>query len=58
MADKRARCTKRRFKDRLAALMAMANIEARGEDRNGKVPKRAYLCPRCGGWHLTSQGRG
>lgn len=48
------RCRKKRFRDRIAALMALEKIQAWGSDR-GTKPIRAYHCPHCGGWHLTSQ---
>lgn len=25
------------------------------ENRHGQMPTRAYLCPDCGWWHLTSK---
>lgn len=46
-------CTKRRFRDRIAATMALANISR--QPRQGKNPERCYRCPNCKGWHLTSQ---
>lgn len=47
---------KRRFAHRGAALLAIKNIRRYGEDR-GKWPTRAYRCPGCKGWHLTSEAR-
>lgn len=45
------RCpTKRRYRDRLDALIALARIRRDGE-------RRIYRCPLCRGWHLTSQER-
>ena len=52
---KRKACTKTRYRDSIAAMLAAAKIQARGSDRNGKTPWRAYRCPSCAGWHLTSQ---
>lgn len=47
-------CGKVRYPDRIAAALAMARIRAVGEPR-GKDVRRAYQCPHCGGWHLTSR---
>lgn len=48
------KCRKRRYRDRLTALIALADIQAK--DRPGAQEQRAYRCPHCrGGWHLTSQ---
>jgi hypothetical protein len=35
------------------AMMAVARLVA--TSRRDRVPERAYHCPRCGRWHLTSQ---
>jgi hypothetical protein len=45
-----------RHYDRIAALMALASVRGKGE-RRPKDERRAYECPQCHGWHLTSQGR-
>ena len=45
-------CAKVRYRDRIAALMALAST-ARGSSSRAEV--RAYRCPDCGGWHLTSK---
>lgn len=45
---------KRRFRDQQEATHALHHIVSRGFVRQ-KTPKRAYECPRCKGWHLTSQ---
>ena len=51
---KSKRCGKRKYRDRISALLALAsttqNRKARGKDET-----RAYHCPICKGWHLTSQ---
>jgi hypothetical protein len=46
--------TKRRFKDRKSALMAIERIRTFGEKR-AKTPTRPYRCPACKGWHLSSE---
>lgn len=42
-----------RFRDRIGALMAL-NGRGRGDHRRDKTEARAYRCPDCHGWHLTS----
>lgn len=46
---------KQRFRDELSAKMALANIGR--QDRDQAREQRAYRCPSCKGWHLTSQPR-
>lgn len=43
-------CTKRGYKDRIDALLALADTQRRGRDEI-----RAYRCHRCKDWHLTSE---
>lgn len=47
-------CQKVRYRDRVAALLALAST-GRADQRRDKNEKRAYRCPRCNGWHLTSR---
>ena len=47
-------CGKTRYRDQLAAQIALARI-ARHDERRATAPFRAYPCPHCHGWHLTSQ---
>jgi hypothetical protein len=52
----RAWCRKRRYPDRVAAEMALAGIAAKAaRGKSGRREERAYECPRCCGWHTTSQ---
>lgn len=44
---------KRRYRDHLAAKLALAMMRG-GEKRR---ERRAYRCPDCAGWHLTSSIR-
>jgi hypothetical protein len=44
-----------RYRDRAGALTALSRIAWR--DRHPHVETRAYHCPACNGWHLTSQQR-
>ncbi|MFC9086330.1 hypothetical protein [Nocardiopsis dassonvillei] len=48
-------CGKRWFKDQVSAQLALATIRRYGRDRSNRMPRRAYECPSCKGWHLTSQ---
>ncbi|MCU1356398.1 MAG: hypothetical protein JWM89_1816 [Acidimicrobiales bacterium] len=51
---KRCPSGKTRFRDHEAATRALR----RTESSNRMVrPARAYECPRCKGWHLTSKAR-
>ena len=49
-------CGKTRYTDELAAKLALADIARPDRAREGDE-KRAYKCPFCQGWHLTSQPR-
>jgi hypothetical protein len=48
------RCRKTRYRDELAALFAIDRIANKGRD-TGVRPVRAYRCPNCRAWHITSQ---
>lgn len=48
-------CRKVRYRDRLAALLALASTGSAKHTARPKYEKRAYPCPTCRGWHLTSQ---
>lgn len=49
-------CKKQRFKDEIAAKLALAKIG--NKNRPGsRAESRAYHCPKCKGWHLTSQSK-
>ncbi len=52
---RRRTCGKRYFRDRLSAELTLASIWRGGEDRGTSTPRRAYDCPTCSGWHLTSK---
>ena len=51
----RVTCTKRRYRTRVDALIALAAIQGRDDARRSKTESRAYRCPTCHGWHLTSR---
>lgn len=51
-------CQKRRYRDRLAAEIALAETRRRGKGSSAQAQTRAeaavVLCGRCGGWHLKA----
>ena len=50
---KSKKCGKTRFRDEISAKIAMSKIAVKSTEL--KIPTRAYRCPLCSGWHLTSQ---
>lgn len=49
-------CEKRRYRDRAAAMAELDNVHAFAHlHPNKRLPVRAYPCPWCGGWHVTSR---
>lgn len=47
------RCSKRRFRDRIAAELALAVITRKDNTARGEREQRAYYCSRCRAHHLT-----
>lgn len=47
-------CTKRKYKDRIAAMFALSQCRARYRKGN-RQEKRIYFCDKCKAWHLTSK---
>ncbi len=47
-----AHCGKVRYPDKIAARLALAMLHR--QDKEGHHETRAYRCPLCRGWHLTS----
>lgn len=47
-------CGKVRYRDKLAAKLALASATWKGSGRRVKTERRAYRCLTCRGWHLTS----
>lgn len=48
------KCSKIRYRDRVAALLALANTQHKDSSTRTKTERRAYKCPNCKGFHLTS----
>jgi hypothetical protein len=46
--------SKRRYRDHAEAVRALHSRSLSESTREVK-PRRAYLCPHCKGWHLTSR---
>jgi hypothetical protein len=54
-----ASCGKIGYRSRADALIVLANPRIRRSGKaKGRNEHRAYLCPDCGSWHLTSRRRG
>ena len=49
------RCRKHRYPDETSARLALATITREDRTDRPKTEARAYRCPRCHGYHLTSQ---
>lgn len=47
-------CGKRRYKDEIAAKLALATVQHTDGSGRPKLERRAYRCPKCAGWHLTA----
>lgn len=54
MGDRRPCADKTRFHSGGQARKALTGIRKRGSREAEKRPSRAYPCPHCRGWHLTS----
>jgi hypothetical protein len=48
---------KQRHPSRAAAHAALADIRTAAGTRHRKLPRTAYRCPLCDGFHLSSQSR-
>lgn len=54
----RIRCEKQKFASRGKADRAREMIRKFGDRTGDRKPQRAYLCPFCRHWHLTSEPEG
>lgn len=50
-------CSKVRYRDRIAALIALDRIDDVKRPIGSTREVRAYRCPHCKGWHLTAQAK-
>lgn len=48
-------CPKARYPTRVVALLALSKIQGKKDSRREET--RAYKCPDCGGWHLSSKAK-
>ena len=48
-------CDKRRYATEGEAVLELYNVQAFAHLSATKKPVRAYACPHCRGWHMTSQ---
>jgi hypothetical protein len=48
-------CGRRRYRDRVAAQLALASCGRRRHSRRARDERRVYECRHCNGWHLTSE---
>ena len=55
MTPRKCRTRKIRYSDRIAALLALSTAQTQDDPTRPKVEARAYKCPSCHGWHLTSR---
>lgn len=46
---------KSRYRDEIAAKMALSAVQHQDKSWRPKLEQKAYRCPLCRGWHLTSQ---
>lgn len=47
-------CKKYKYRDEIAAKLALARIARQDKTYRSKIECRAYKCPSCHKWHLTS----
>ena len=44
-----------RYRDRIATKLALASAQRTDGSKRAKIEQRIYRCPKCYGFHLTSQ---
>jgi hypothetical protein len=51
------RCStgKIRYRDRIGALFALAQMRRQDKPHRAKLERRVYRCRSCAGWHLTAR---
>lgn len=53
---KQRTCIKKQYRDEVAAKFTIAMIRTKKHTRRPKEEVRAYRCPNCKKWHITSKG--
>lgn len=48
-------CELRRYRDEAHAMDELQGVRAFAHLHDHRLPRRAFLCDRCGGWHTTSR---
>jgi hypothetical protein len=48
---------KRMYRDKIAAMFALADAQHRDSSTRGKTEKRVYFHPACRSWHTTSMSQ-
>lgn len=51
---KKGKKPKRMYRDKIAAMFALANMQAKDSSTRGKLEKRVYFHYACKSWHTTS----
>lgn len=54
-ASRTRECRKRRYRSKVDALIALADIQRKDNRFYGRVERRTYYHRPCRAWHLTSQ---
>lgn len=47
-------CKKRKYRDEITAKIALSKVRSQDKSWRSKLECRAYKCPSCHKWHLTS----
>lgn len=55
LKPRKCRTGKIRYSDRISALLALSTARTQDDPSRPKIEARAYKCPSCYGWHLTSR---
>lgn len=44
-----------RYRDELGAMIALSETNLGSQKKSKRSERKAYRCPKCRGWHLSSQ---
>lgn len=50
-------CHKRKYKDKIAAMLALMSCNKSGLKGRSRFENRIYFCEECNAYHLTSNGK-